>query len=216
MRHSWRITAFEELILQPTIVYGWPGNWTGNAADVVKYERAVLPEAGRGLCNAVHVDDVAAAILLAVTAPDAVLAGEGDVPCFLVSGPEPVTWAQFYTEHAAMLRRLGLPEQLRIEALNSTRPYHNDWKRDLIYRSLYDSSAGRLAPPLISLARRALRREGGAPNRTQAALARLSAPLREGTWVATGLGRASLRARYRVELGSRTPGTWLSSQAEPG
>jgi len=189
------------LVLQPTIVYGWAGNWTGNAADVAKHERAVLPEAGRGLCNAVHVDDVAAAIFLAAASPDAVLAEEGEAPCFLISGPEPVTWAQFYSEHAAMLRRLGLPEQLRIEALTSSRPYHNDWKRNLIYRSLYDGSAGRLAPPLIRLARRALRREGGAPNRTRAALARLSAPLREGAWVATGLGRASLRARYQVDSG---------------
>ena len=187
------------LILQPTIVYGWPGNWTGNAADVAKRERALLPDAGRGLCNAVHVDDVADAIFLAVAAPDAVLAA-GEAPCFLVSGPEPVTWAQFYAEHAAMLRRLGLPEQLRIEALGSTRPYHNDRKRDLIYRALYESTPGRLAPPLIGLARRALRRGGGGiPNRTPAALARLAAPLHQAAWVPTGLGRASLRARYRVD-----------------
>ena len=189
------------LVLQPTIVYGWPGNWTSNAADVAKHMRAVLPEAGLGLCNAVHVDDIATAIFLAVTAPDAVLAEEGEAPCFLISGPEPVTWALFYTEHAGMLRRLGLPEQLRIEPLNSWRRYHNDWKRNLIYRGLYESSAGRLATPLMSLARRVLRRQASNANRTQAALNRLSTPTRGEPWVATGLGRVSLRARYRVDSG---------------
>jgi nucleoside-diphosphate-sugar epimerase len=187
------------VIVQPTIVHGWPGNWTMNAADVAKYERAMLPESGRGVCNAVHVDDVGAAMQRALTVSDRVLAEAGKTPCFLISGPEPVTWAQFYGAHAAMLRRLGLPEQLRIEPLHSWRRYHNDRMSDLMYRGLYEGVAGRVALPLIGRARRLLqRRTGGGAERATAALERLAAPHRAGTWSPTGLGRAHLQTRYRV------------------
>ena len=74
------------VIIQPTIVYGWPGNWTLHAGDVAKYEQAILPEAGGGICNAVHVDDVGTAIQRALTVPDTVLAEAGKTPTFLVSG----------------------------------------------------------------------------------------------------------------------------------
>jgi choline dehydrogenase-like flavoprotein/nucleoside-diphosphate-sugar epimerase len=187
------------VIIQPTIVYGWPGNWTVHAADVAKYERAILPEAGRGVCNAVHVDDVGAAIQRALTVDDAVLAEVGETPCFLISGPEPVAWAQFYAAHAEMLRRLGLPEQVSIESRNSWRRYHDDPKKDLLYRALYEGVAGRLALPLMVRTRRLLQRGtvSGA-QRATAALERLAAPPRRGAWSPTGLGRATLQTRYRV------------------
>jgi choline dehydrogenase-like flavoprotein/nucleoside-diphosphate-sugar epimerase len=187
------------VILQPTIVYGWPGNWTLHAAEVAKHERALLPDAGRGLCNAVHVDDVAAALELALTVPDAVLAEAGAAPCFLISGPAPVTWAEFYTAHAMMLRRLRLPERLSIEAAGGQRRYHDDPSRNLVFRTLFDGAAGRLAMPLLMSGWRLLqqRRGGAAPS----ALDRLAAPCRAGAWAPTGLGRAGVRTRYSVDSG---------------
>jgi len=59
----------------------------------------VLVNGGDGLCNAVYVDDVVQAMLLAATAKEG--AGER----FLVSGPRPVTWREFYGAYEAMLGR---------------------------------------------------------------------------------------------------------------
>jgi nucleoside-diphosphate-sugar epimerase len=54
----------------------------------------VLPDSGSGCCNAVYVDDVVDSLCLAATSPQAI--GER----FIISGPQPVTWAQFYRKLA--------------------------------------------------------------------------------------------------------------------
>jgi nucleoside-diphosphate-sugar epimerase len=85
-------------VLQPTIVYGpysWP--WTLMPLAFLKHERVVLVEGGTGLCNAVYVDDVVDAILLAAVRDEAV--GQA----FLISGDTPVTWRQFYGAYEHML-----------------------------------------------------------------------------------------------------------------
>lgn len=83
-------------VLQPTIVYGPNAKgWTENPADMLRHGTVVLPGAGEGFCNAVYVDDVVDAMLLAAMRPEAV--GER----FLVSGPRPVTWSRFYETIAA-------------------------------------------------------------------------------------------------------------------
>ena len=77
-------------IVQPTIVYGpFSRPWTIDPADMLISGTVVLPDQGEGICNAVYVDDVVNAMILAAKSPKAV--GRR----FLVSG-EPVTWAQFY------------------------------------------------------------------------------------------------------------------------
>jgi nucleoside-diphosphate-sugar epimerase len=77
-------------IVQPTIVYGpFSRPWTIDPADMLINGTVVLPDQGEGICNAVYVDDVVNAMILAAKHPAAV--GQR----FLVSG-EPVTWAQFY------------------------------------------------------------------------------------------------------------------------
>lgn len=86
------------VVLQPTCVYGpWSPSWTIRILADLKARRVPLVDGGSGLCNAVHVDDVVAALLAAAEAPGA--PGER----FLVSGPEPVTWARFYRAHERML-----------------------------------------------------------------------------------------------------------------
>ncbi len=77
-------------IIQPTIVYGpYSKPWTIDPADMLRHGTVVLPDRGEGTCNAVYVDDVVSAMLLAATN----LAAVGRR--FLVSGP-PVTWGEFY------------------------------------------------------------------------------------------------------------------------
>ncbi len=75
--------------MQPTIVYGpFSRLWTIDPADMLINATVVLPDRGEGICNAVYVDDVVDAMILAAKNPAAV--GQR----FLVSG-EPITWAQF-------------------------------------------------------------------------------------------------------------------------
>jgi len=186
------------IVLQPTIVYGWPGIWTCNAAAVAKHRIARLPAAGKGLCNAVYVDDVAAALRCAVAAPAAAIATQGPVPRFLISGPEVVTWAEFYHAHAEMLKRLALPQSLRIEPVSSGRRYDDDRKRDFAYRLLLHGASGQLARPVVGWARQTLRRQTVGSDRVEAALRRVSAPCRDTEWRAAGLSRPLHTARFEV------------------
>lgn len=85
-------------VLQPTVVYGpYSFPWTLMPIAHLKSERVVLVNGGNGLCNAVYVDDVVDAILLAAVRDEAV--GQS----FLVSGDQPVTWRQFYGAYEQML-----------------------------------------------------------------------------------------------------------------
>ena len=59
--------------------------------------RVFLPDAGQGLCNAVHVDDLCRAVISACAAP--LSSGER----LLVSGRAPVTWYAFLGAYQAML-----------------------------------------------------------------------------------------------------------------
>lgn len=105
-------------VIQPTIVYGpFGGPWTLNPINQLKSGRVILVEGGSGLCNAVYVDDVIQAMILAATREEAI--GEA----FLVSAEEPVTWREFY---GAYERMLGIESTIsmslrEIEELN--KPY---------------------------------------------------------------------------------------------
>jgi len=85
-------------ILQPTIVYGpFATGWTMNILQQLKAERVILVNGGEGLCNAVYVDDVVNAMLLAATKQEAI--GEA----FLISGEPPITWRDFYQGYEKIL-----------------------------------------------------------------------------------------------------------------
>ena len=85
-------------IIQPTIVFGPFGRpWTLNPINQLKKGRVILVEGGDGLCNAVYVDDVVQAMILAATRDEAV--GQA----FLISAAEPVTWREFYGAYERML-----------------------------------------------------------------------------------------------------------------
>jgi len=85
------------VVLQPTAVYGpWGGVWTAQPLLALAAGRWVLVDGGRGTANAVYVDDLVSAMLLAAVRDGVV--GEA----FLVSGPEPVEWSELYRSFAAM------------------------------------------------------------------------------------------------------------------
>ena len=86
------------VILQPTIVYGPNSSiWTTNILSSLRKERHILVDNGEGYCNAVYVDDLADAVLLAT------VRDEGVGQTFLISGEEPVTWRDFYASYERML-----------------------------------------------------------------------------------------------------------------
>jgi nucleoside-diphosphate-sugar epimerase len=91
-------TGVEVVVVQPTVVYGPFGKaWTQNVARQLRQSITGLPNHGEGSCNAVYIDDVVDALIAAATA----LAAAGHR--FLVSGPDPVTWAEFYGAFEAVL-----------------------------------------------------------------------------------------------------------------
>jgi nucleoside-diphosphate-sugar epimerase len=88
------------VVVQPTIVYGpFSRPWTLSVVEQLKNGRLVLSEVDDGVCNAVYIDDVVDALILAGTEPHAV--GEA----FLISGPEPITWREFYAAFEKLLGR---------------------------------------------------------------------------------------------------------------
>jgi nucleoside-diphosphate-sugar epimerase len=85
-------------IVQPTIVYGpYSKPWTNAPAENLIYGTVVLPGRGEGLCNAVYIDDLVDGFILAATQPAAI--GER----FLLSGPAPVGWGEFFSAFASAL-----------------------------------------------------------------------------------------------------------------
>jgi len=85
-------------VLQPTIVYGpYSRPWTLDPVIRLRSGRVVLPDDGGGVCNPVYVDDVVAALLAA--AEDEAAVGER----FLISGPDAVTWREFYAAYERLL-----------------------------------------------------------------------------------------------------------------
>ena len=85
-------------VVQPTIVYGpFAPYWTANVINQLKTGRVILVDGGRGLCNAVYVDDVVQALLLAASRKEAT--GEA----FLISAERPIAWREFFDAFEQML-----------------------------------------------------------------------------------------------------------------
>ena len=90
-------------ILQPTMVYGpYGGYFTVRLLEELRSSRIGLPAGG--LCNAVYVDDVVAAAILAAEQEAAV--GE----TFIISGSSPITWREFYGCYEKMLDKEAVVE----------------------------------------------------------------------------------------------------------
>lgn len=100
-------------ILRPSIVYGpFSKVWTvGFAERLQSGNWGMFEDYGEGKCNLVYVDDLVSAVLLAVSHENAV--GEA----FNISGPDDITWNQYFHRFNAAL---GLPELDKISSSSST------------------------------------------------------------------------------------------------
>jgi nucleoside-diphosphate-sugar epimerase len=79
-------------------VYGpWGPAFTYFPISSLKSGRVVLVDDGAGVSNAVYVDDVIQAMVLAA------MRGDRGAETFIVRGPDRVTWRQFYEAYQAML-----------------------------------------------------------------------------------------------------------------
>lgn len=108
-------------VLQPTAVYGpYGGVWTEKVLQALQGGRQILVDGGEGLANAVYVDDLVTAMLLAAVAPGA--AGES----FLISGPEAVSWKTFYGYFERMVG--GGPRTVSLSAAEALEHYKR-WRR---------------------------------------------------------------------------------------
>jgi nucleoside-diphosphate-sugar epimerase len=85
------------VVLQPSIVYGPWGGWSLMPIHQLSTGRVGLPSGGTGVCNPVYVDDVAEAIVHAITEPKAV----GGL--FLISGPDTVSWRDYWGSYEKIL-----------------------------------------------------------------------------------------------------------------
>lgn len=96
-------------VIRPTIVYGpFSQNWIEEFAVRLQVRPWPFPkELSSGTCNLVYVDDLVAAIRLALVRPEAV----GEV--FNINGPDLPTWFEYF---AALNTAMGLPP---IEAKSS-------------------------------------------------------------------------------------------------
>lgn len=96
-----RASALDWTILRPTMIYGAPGD--RNMARLLRLLRKApvvpLPGGGRGLQQPVHVDDLAQAVVAALTAAAAI--GQG----YELAGPEPLALRDVVRQSAAAVGR---------------------------------------------------------------------------------------------------------------
>jgi 2-alkyl-3-oxoalkanoate reductase len=87
----------EVVMLRPGIVYGPRSQWTGALADDMLAGRAYLVDGGRGICNAIYVDNVVVAVRQALRASDA------DGRALLIGDREEISWLDLYRPIAEAL-----------------------------------------------------------------------------------------------------------------
>ncbi len=135
-------------VVQPTTVYGPRAGVHGSAIiSELRSFRIPLPAGGDGICNAVYIDDLVTAMLLAATSDRA--RGER----LLISGAEYPTWREFY---GAFERMLGVARTVPMSEAAALAL----WKRESRRRSLLPD-AWRIVRTDAELRRRLLEtREG--------------------------------------------------------
>jgi len=113
-------------ILQPTVIYGPRSHWSAGALARLRETGVVLPEKGSGICPAVYIDDVVEAVLCALQS------NEPGARTYLISGPDRLTWLEFFEAHAKILgkARIFTPETSRlIHAARESARRNSSWRR---------------------------------------------------------------------------------------
>ena len=105
---------FNAIILQPTIVYGpFGASWTDRIINQLNSGTVILPNGGQGICNPVYIDDLCEAIKLAC------IVENPKNRKFLISGPDSVTWGDFYVEFSKIIGSDSLLFKTKKEILNA-------------------------------------------------------------------------------------------------
>lgn len=116
-------------VLQPTAVYGpYGGVWTAAPLQTLKTGRMILIDGGSGLANAVYVDDLVSAMLLAAVRDEAV--GEA----FLVSGPEVVPWRELWERFSRIVDD-GPPRTVSM-SVDEARAFYDRNRRGPLHQEL--------------------------------------------------------------------------------
>jgi len=97
VRSAGKRGALETVVLRPTIVYGPYSFFVTPIVQDARQGRISLIDGGRGICNAVYVDDVCEAIVAALLRDDAVGAE------VLLNGDSRITWRDFISAFADMV-----------------------------------------------------------------------------------------------------------------
>jgi nucleoside-diphosphate-sugar epimerase len=99
-----RAAGVEVVALRPTLVYGPAAPyWVVGYFERVKREEVALVDGGTGLANLLYVEDLVDAMWAAAEAP-----GAAGTAC-LVSGAQPVTWAEYLGRFARMCHKPAPP-----------------------------------------------------------------------------------------------------------
>ena len=85
------------VILRPTVVYGPGGHFVRQVVEQARAGEVSLFDQGRGICNAVYIDDVCAAIDAALTS------GEALGQAMFINADEPVSWGEFIRAFASLV-----------------------------------------------------------------------------------------------------------------
>jgi nucleoside-diphosphate-sugar epimerase len=118
-------------ILRPTIVYGPFGVETLETVDSLRQHTMVLVNGGTGVCNSLHVDNLADAALLAAEHDKA--AGE----IFHISDARPVQWREFIEPHARALGEEFLPiPEMTLEEITAFREQRKNGRRSSLRQML--------------------------------------------------------------------------------
>jgi nucleoside-diphosphate-sugar epimerase len=85
-----RELGLEGIVLRPGLIYGPRSEFAEQVADDLQQDRAHVLDQGAGICNCIYVDNLVAAVRLALKTR--FVAGSA----YLVTDEETVTWRQFY------------------------------------------------------------------------------------------------------------------------
>lgn len=86
------------VILRPTVVYGPGGHFVRQIVEQARGGEVTLFDGGRGVCNAVHVDDVCAAIEAALVRDEAL--GQA----MFINADEALSWGEFIRAFASLVQ----------------------------------------------------------------------------------------------------------------
>lgn len=110
---AYREKGLNTVILQPTAVYGpWAISYGTKIFQSLKKGRMPIIENGKGTCNAVYIDDLVQAMLLAA------ITKESHGNTFLINGPAWYTWKDFYSRFEKIINEECLVYETREEALS--------------------------------------------------------------------------------------------------